>query len=115
MTSRVDVASMDPEEATQFLPATSALGAFPPFLSFFSASLNTPWPPLPRQTLADLPLSHLTCPYYSALAVMSTSAADVGSASLEGLGQDEIDTLNQWIAKFESKYPVVGTLTQAKH
>ena len=46
---------------------------------------------------------------------MSTDPKDVGNASLDGLGQDEIDTLNQWIAKFESKYPVVGNLTSAKY
>jgi hypothetical protein len=46
---------------------------------------------------------------------MSTNPADVGTASLEGLGADELDTLQQWITKFDAKYPHVGTLSSAKN
>ena len=46
---------------------------------------------------------------------MSTKPEDVGSSSTEGLGADEIDTLNQWIAKFDSKYTHVGNLSTAKN
>lgn len=46
---------------------------------------------------------------------MSTKPEDVGSGSLDGLAADEIDTLNQWIAKFDSKYTHVGSLSSAKN
>lgn len=86
-----------------FSLVTNALGTDSSFICMVSAFIYTNFTPI------------LALLRPSALAVMSTNPADVGSASLEGLGQDEIDTLNQWIAKFESKYPVVGNLTTAKN
>lgn len=46
---------------------------------------------------------------------MSTAPKDVGIASVEGLAADDLETLDQWISKFESKYPHVGALVQAKN
>lgn len=50
-----------------------------------------------------------------ALALMSTDEKDVINTSLDDLGEDELKTLNEWITKFESKYPVVGYLKDSKY
>ncbi|KAF5827265.1 cytochrome b5-like heme/steroid binding domain-containing protein [Dunaliella salina] len=44
-----------------------------------------------------------------ALALMSTDEADC-CGNLEGLGFTELDILRDWEAKFNIKYPVIGTL-----
>ena len=42
-----------------------------------------------------------------ALAVMSLKAEDC-TADLEGVTPKQLDTLGEWVAKFEKKYRVVG-------
>jgi len=44
-----------------------------------------------------------------ALAKSSLSEEDI-VPSLDGLAQDEVQTLGEWVQKFESKYPVVGSV-----
>lgn len=46
-----------------------------------------------------------------AFALVSTSEADCND-NLEGLGKMELDTLADWQAKFNSKYPIVGKIVQ---
>ncbi len=48
-----------------------------------------------------------------ALALMSTEEADC-CGNLEGLGFTELDILRDWEAKFNLKYPVVGTVVSSK-
>mmetsp|Transcript_17769 Transcript_17769/g.30631 ORF Transcript_17769/g.30631 Transcript_17769/m.30631 type:complete len:110 (-) Transcript_17769:431-760(-) len=46
------------------------------------------------------------------LAIMSLKDQDL-VPSLEGLSPSQMNTLDQWLRKFESKYPEVGTVSQA--
>lgn len=46
-----------------------------------------------------------------AFALISTNVADCND-DLTGLGAMELDALSDWEAKFNSKYPIVGRLTQ---
>lgn len=41
---------------------------------------------------------------------MSTKEEDVNNKSIEDLTDEELKTLQSWVDKFESKYPVVGRL-----
>jgi len=45
-----------------------------------------------------------------ALALVSLEQADVDNTSIEGLSWGDLNTLEEWIAKFEMKYHVVGFL-----
>ncbi|MBA0811666.1 hypothetical protein Gohar_003542, partial [Gossypium harknessii] len=47
-----------------------------------------------------------------ALAKMSKNEEDV-CPNLDGLSEKEMDVLNDWVKKFEAKYPVVGRVIQA--
>lgn len=49
-----------------------------------------------------------------ALALVSLDAADFENTSLEGLTAMDLNTLNEWIAKFEAKYTRVGYLVDPK-
>jgi hypothetical protein len=100
---QAEEAFMDREEAIMSLQETSAPGMSPfsPFCDTFLSKILT----------TILFLLNL----YRALATMSTKPDDVGSASLEGLGAEELDTLNSWVSKFESKYTHVGHLRTAKN
>jgi len=49
-----------------------------------------------------------------ALAKMSVDAAVVNDRNTADLTADELDALNGWFTKFQSKYPVVGQLVEAK-
>lgn len=44
-----------------------------------------------------------------AFALMSTEEADC-VADLEGLSPTELETLRDWKGKFDTKYPVIGTI-----
>jgi membrane-associated progesterone receptor component len=46
-----------------------------------------------------------------ALALMSVEPKDC-SDDLTGVGKMELDTLREWQAKFNSKYPIVGTVVK---
>lgn len=46
---------------------------------------------------------------------MSTDEKDISNTSLDDLDDDQLNTLNEWIKKFESKYPVVGYLKDSKY
>lgn len=48
---------------------------------------------------------------YSGLATMSLEQEVVDNPSLEGVTEDDLTTLSEWIAKLESKYPIVGFVT----
>lgn len=41
---------------------------------------------------------------------MSTQESDLGILPLEGLDQEQIETLDHWISLFDSKYPHIGHL-----
>eukprot|EP01112_Ceratiomyxa_fruticulosa_P018255 TRINITY_DN5808_c0_g1_i1.p1 TRINITY_DN5808_c0_g1~~TRINITY_DN5808_c0_g1_i1.p1 ORF type:complete len:110 (-),score=16.67 TRINITY_DN5808_c0_g1_i1:95-424(-) len=45
-----------------------------------------------------------------ALAKSSLNEEDI-VPSLDGLAEDDLQTLGEWVQKFESKYPVVGSVT----
>mmetsp|Transcript_10196 Transcript_10196/g.15360 ORF Transcript_10196/g.15360 Transcript_10196/m.15360 type:complete len:172 (+) Transcript_10196:54-569(+) len=45
------------------------------------------------------------------LATMSTNAEEfANNHSTKGLSKSELETLQQWVSKFESKYPIVGKI-----
>ncbi|KAF6255702.1 cytochrome b5-like heme/steroid binding domain-containing protein [Scenedesmus sp. NREL 46B-D3] len=46
-----------------------------------------------------------------AFALVSTEVSDC-SDDLSGLGPVELDTLREWEAKFNSKYPIIGKLVK---
>lgn len=46
-----------------------------------------------------------------AFALISTELSDCND-DLDGLGAMELDTLAEWEAKFNSKYPIVGRLVK---
>ena len=46
---------------------------------------------------------------------MSTDEGDISNNSLDDLDEDQLKTLNEWIVKYASKYPIVGRMKDSKY